>query len=126
MDRKDLKRRLSAILMADVVGYSRLMGQDELATLHTLTAYREVFRKQVGDHDGRVVNTPGDSVLAEFGSVVNCVACAVEVQREVAGKTRSCPTNAAWRRAEGWGGCRSGNANPMLAGSRAGYRNGET
>lgn len=91
MDQKGSKRRLSAILMADVVGYSRLMGRDEQATVHTLTAYREIFRKKSADHDGRVVNAPGDSILAEFNSVVNCVACAVKVQQEVAEKNAELP-----------------------------------
>ena len=77
------KRRLSAILSADAVSYSRLMGEDERATLRTLNAYREVFRQRVGAHEGRVVDTAGDSVLAVFDSVVEAVHCAIEVQREI-------------------------------------------
>jgi adenylate cyclase len=77
-------RKLTSILSADVVGYSQLMGQDESGTLATLKAYREVMRGLIGDHRGRVVNTAGDSLLAEFASVVNAVECAVKVQREIA------------------------------------------
>ncbi len=74
------KRRLAAILSADVVGYSRLMQDDEAATVDTLTKYREVFADLVERHDGRVVDSPGDNILAEFVSPVEAVECAVEVQ----------------------------------------------
>ena len=70
-------------MSADVAGYSRLMGDDERATMDTLNAYRDVFRKHISDHDGRVVDTAGDSVLAVFASVVEAVQCAVEVQGEL-------------------------------------------
>ena len=93
MEPTNAKRRLSAILMADVVGYSRLMGEDEQATLRTLTAHREVFAKYIAQHDGRVVNAPGDSILAEFGSVVDAVAAAAEIQRELAEKNAELPTS---------------------------------
>ena len=79
-----VERKLTTILSADVVGYSQLMGQDESGTLATLKTHREVMRGLIGDHRGRVVNTAGDSVLAEFASVVNAVECAVKVQREIA------------------------------------------
>jgi len=79
----EAKRRLVAILSADVAGYSRLMGDDERATMDTLTAYRQVFRKHISDHDGRVVDTAGDSVLSVFDSVVEAVHCAVDVQGEL-------------------------------------------
>jgi adenylate cyclase len=95
LDPTDAKRRLSAILMADVVGYSRLMGEDEQATLRTLTAHREIFSRHIKQHDGRVVNAPGDSVLAEFGSVVDAVRCAAEIQRELAEKNAELPTERA-------------------------------
>ena len=78
------KRRLAAILAADVAGYSRLMGDDERATMDTLNAYRAIFRQHIADHDGRVVDTAGDSVLAVFGSVVEAVESAVEVQAQIA------------------------------------------
>ena len=93
------KRKLAAILMADVVGYSRLMGEDEGATVRTLKSYREVFSSQISTHDGRVVNAPGDSVLAEFGSVVDAVAAAVEIQRELAGGV--CVSRAAYDQVKG-------------------------
>ena len=76
----DQKRRLAAILSADVVGYSRLMGDDEEATIAVLVDRREVFSERVEDHDGRVVDTAGDSVLCVFDSVVEAVRCAVEIQ----------------------------------------------
>ena len=72
-------RKLAAILAADVAGYSRLMADDERATVRTLTAYREIFSANVGAHQGRIVYTAGDSVLATFDSVVEAVEAAVEV-----------------------------------------------
>ncbi len=73
-------RRLAAIFAADVAGYSRLMGQDEVSTLRALTAHREIMDQLIVDHGGRIANTAGDSVLAEFPSAVDAVVCAVEVQ----------------------------------------------
>ena len=76
-----MERKLAAILCADVYGYSRLMGEDEEATLHTLTSYRSLLiDSQIESHHGRFVNSAGDSVLAEFASVVEAVNCAVEIQ----------------------------------------------
>ncbi|MCZ6770787.1 MAG: tetratricopeptide repeat protein [Proteobacteria bacterium] len=77
------KRRLRAILSADVAGYSRLMGDNEKATVKTLNAYRDVFSNSVADHAGRVVDTAGDSVLAVFESVVEAVDGALEIQTEL-------------------------------------------
>lgn len=77
------KRRLAAILHADVFGYSRLMSGDEAATLATLNEYRATFREQIGRHAGRVVDTSGDSVLAVFESVVECLGAALAVQHEL-------------------------------------------
>ena len=77
-------RKLTAILCADVVGYSRLMGADEEATIETLTAYRKVFTSEIKKHRGRVVDAKGDAILAEFASVVDAVNGAVEIQRELA------------------------------------------
>jgi adenylate cyclase len=77
------KRKLTAILSADVEGYSRLMGEDEDATIRTLTTYRELMSKIIQKHRGRVVDSPGDNLLAEFGSVVEAVRCAVEIQEEL-------------------------------------------
>ncbi|HTO85414.1 MAG TPA: adenylate/guanylate cyclase domain-containing protein, partial [Methylomirabilota bacterium] len=76
-----VERRLAAILAADVAGYSRLMGADEEGTLKTLTLYRGVITQFVEEHQGRVVATAGDSILAEFGSAVQAVRSAVAVQR---------------------------------------------
>ena len=76
----DQKHRLAAILSADVVGYSRLMGDDEEATIEVLVDCRDVFSTRVENHDGRVVDTAGDSVLSVFDSVVEAVRCAMEIQ----------------------------------------------
>jgi adenylate cyclase len=75
-----LERKLTAILCADVYGYSRLMGDDEEATHHTLISHRRIIDSLIEQHHGRFVNSAGDSVLAEFASVVNAVECAVEIQ----------------------------------------------
>ncbi len=74
------ERKLAAILSADVVSYSRLMGEDEVGALRTLTAYRVIIDALIAQHHGRIVGTAGDSVLAEFASVVDAVQCAVEIQ----------------------------------------------
>ncbi len=84
MDSAKVERRLAAILAADVVGYSRLMHADDRATLRLLNESRALFSQKVGEHDGRIVNAPGDSVLAEFASVVKAVECALELQRAFA------------------------------------------
>ena len=86
-----VERKLAAILSADVQGYSRLMGADEESTLRTLTAYREVFFDEIARNRGRVVNAPGDALLAEFASVVDAVGCAVEIQRELAERNETLP-----------------------------------
>jgi adenylate cyclase len=78
-----LERKLSAIFAADVEGYSRLMGQDEVGTLRTLTAYRVIIDHLIASHRGRIFTTAGDSVLADFASAVDAVECAVEVQEAV-------------------------------------------
>jgi adenylate cyclase len=84
-------RKLTAILSADVKGYSRLMGEDEEATVRTLTAYRAVMANLIQKHRGRVVDSPGDNVLAEFKSVVDAVRCAVEVQKELQTRNAELP-----------------------------------
>jgi len=76
------KRKLAAILSADAVGYSRLMAEDETATVKTIASYREIMASLVKQHRGRVVDSPGDNLLAEFSSVVDAVQCAVAVQNE--------------------------------------------
>ena len=80
-------RRLAAILAADVVGYSRLMGADEEGTHERVkTHLAELFGPKIGEHHGRIVKTTGDGVLAEFASVVDAVRCAAEIQRAMAGR----------------------------------------
>ena len=83
MTAEKIKRKLTAILSADVKGYSRLMREDEEGTLQTLNAYKEVIFNFIQQHRGRVVGTAGDSVLAEYASVVDAVKCAVEIQKEL-------------------------------------------
>jgi adenylate cyclase len=83
MATQDFKRKLTAILSADVKGYSRLMGEDDEATVRTITAYREVITEVVQKHRGRVVDSPGDNILAEFASVIDAVGSAVEIQEEL-------------------------------------------
>ena len=85
-------RRLAAILAADVAGYSRLMGADEEGTLERLKALRrELSDPKIEEHHGRIVKTTGDGLLVEFASVVDAVRCAVDVQREMAGRNAAVP-----------------------------------
>ena len=86
MTTQEVKRKLIAILSADVKGYSRLMGEDEKGTVRTLNAYKQVMTGLIQHHHGRLMDAPGDNVLAEFASVVDAVECAVEIQKEL--KTR--------------------------------------
>ena len=80
-----VERRLAAIFAADVAGYSRLMSQDEAGTLRALAAARAVMDGLIAEYGGRIANTAGDSVLAEFPSAVDAVQCAVAVQERLAG-----------------------------------------
>jgi adenylate cyclase len=93
MTTKDFKRKLSAIFSADVAGYSRLMGEDEAATVEAITACREIMGELIRQHRGRVVDSPGDNLLAEFGSVVDAVQCAVAVQKEFQTRNSELPEN---------------------------------
>jgi adenylate cyclase len=93
MAEEGFKRKLAAILSADVEGYSRLMDDDEEKTVRTLTAFRNAIADLVQQFRGRVVDTPGDNVLAEFTSVVDSVNCAVEIQRELAERNVELPYN---------------------------------
>jgi adenylate cyclase len=87
-----MARRLAAILAADVVGYSRLMGADEAGTLAALRAVRREFiEPNIAEHHGRVVKLMGDGALVEFGSVVDAVHCAVELQQGMAERARDRP-----------------------------------
>ena len=91
MTTEKVKRKLTAILSADVKGYSRLMGEDEELTLRMLSAYKEVMGSLIQQYRGRVVGTAGDSVLAEFASVVDAVQCAVEIQQVLRAKNAVLP-----------------------------------
>jgi len=91
MTQEDFKRKLAAILSADVEGYSRLMDDDEEATIRTLTAYRSAMTRLIQQYRGRVVDTTGDNLLAEFASAVDAVNCAVEIQRELAERNAELP-----------------------------------
>jgi adenylate cyclase len=85
-------RRLAAIVSADVVGYSRLMGEDETATLGAMKAHRrELWTPNIEGHDGRVVGTAGDSILVEFQSAVAAIECSVAIQRGMAERNVSLP-----------------------------------
>lgn len=86
-----VKRRLTTVLCADVHGYSRLMEADETGTLETLRRYRTAITGLVDRHDGRIVNTWGDAVIAEFASVVEAVQCAVEIQQEISNQDSDPP-----------------------------------
>ena len=81
-----MERKLTAILCADAHGYSRLMGDDEEGTLRTLSSHRKLIDSLIEQHHGRFVNSAGDSVLADFTSVVNAVQCAVEIQTTLKSK----------------------------------------
>jgi TolB-like protein/class 3 adenylate cyclase len=84
LEARSVERKLAAIFAADVEGYSRLMGQDEVGTLRTLTAYRVIIDRLIASHRGRIFNTAGDSLVADFASAVDAMQCAVEVQDAIA------------------------------------------
>jgi class 3 adenylate cyclase len=86
-----IKRRLAAILAADIAGYSRLMGEDEAATVRDLKAHQAVVLPLVGRYGGRIIDTAGDGVLAEFPSVINATECAVEIQTIMATRNEGVP-----------------------------------
>jgi len=93
MVQEGFKRKLTAILSADVEGYSRLMDDDEEATVRTLTSYRSAITDLVQQFRGRIVDAPGDNILADFPSVVDAVNCAVEIQRDLAERNSELPDN---------------------------------
>ena len=93
MSDQGFKRKLSAILSADVKGYSRLMGDNEEATVRTIKAYRSAINDLAQQYRGRIVDSPGDNILAEFNSVVDAINCAVEIQRDLAERNAEMPYN---------------------------------
>jgi len=84
MSPQEFERKLTAILSADVAGYSRLMGEDEDFTIRTLTGHREMMATLIREHKGRVIDSRGDNLFAVFSSVTRAVDCVVEIQREMA------------------------------------------
>ena len=86
MSTPPIERKLAAILSADVAGYSRLMGADEAGTLAALSAHREVIDELIRQRNGRIASTAGDSILAEFPSVMEAVQCGVEIQQAMAAR----------------------------------------
>jgi len=97
MATKELKRKLAAIFSADVKGYSSLMDTDENSTVLTLITYRKEISSLVNKHRGRVVDSPGDNLLAEFASVVDAVQCAVKVQEKLKSKNKELPKDSRMR-----------------------------
>ena len=93
MNSQEFKRKLTAVFSADVAGYSRLMGDNETETVKTLTAYRKIMAELVQQHRGRVIDSPGDNILAEFGSVVDAVQCSVAAQNEFKARNAELPEN---------------------------------
>src|SRR5262245_5562469 len=86
-----LKRRLAAILAADVAGYSRLMGEDEAATVQALKGHQAAILPMIARHEGRIIDTAGDGILAEFPSVVGAAECAIEIQAVMAARNEAIP-----------------------------------
>jgi adenylate cyclase len=93
MSSREFKRKLTAVFSADVAGYSRLMGEDETSTVKTLEAYKQIMFALTKQHRGRVVDSPGDNLLAEFGSVVDAVQCGVAIQKELQARNADLPEN---------------------------------
>ena len=91
MPQEGFKRKLTAILSADAIGYSRLMRDDEEATVRDIAAHRVLISDIVQQHHRRVVDSPGDNILAEFASVVDAVQCAVEIQKKLIEKNEALP-----------------------------------
>jgi adenylate cyclase len=91
--RSDTQRKLTTIFCADVQDYTRLMGADEEGTLAMLKHYRDAMSRLIEAHGGRVINTWGDGVIAEFPSVVECVRAAMDIQNELAGQNAARPAD---------------------------------
>ena len=90
-----IKRRLAAILAADIAGYSRIMHGDEAATVRDLKSHQSVILPLIGRHGGRIIDTAGDGILAEFPSVIGATECAVEIQAVMAERNEGVPRAAA-------------------------------
>ena len=86
-----IQRRLAAILAADIAGYSRLMHEDEAATVQDLKAHQRVILPLIGRHGGRIIDTAGDGIMAEFPSVISATECAVEIQTVMAERNEGVP-----------------------------------
>jgi len=86
-----IQRKLRAIFSADVKGYSKLMGDDDEHTINTITAYREIITELIEAHHGRVVDAPGDNILAEFSGALNAVSSAIEIQKKLETQNSSLP-----------------------------------
>jgi adenylate cyclase len=93
MGAEGFRRKITAIMSADVVGYSRLMGDDETATVQTLAIFKNVMSVLIDQHRGRVIDSPGDNMLSEFASVVDAVQCAVAIQKELSSRNAELPEN---------------------------------
>jgi class 3 adenylate cyclase len=93
MTEERARRKLSGILSADAVGYSRLMQDDEASTIRTLAGSKELMTNLIQQYRGRVVDAPGDNLLAEFGSVVDAIECAVKIQQELKATNEELPDN---------------------------------
>jgi adenylate cyclase len=93
LEAPSVERKLAAIFAADVAGYSTLMGRDEVGTLRTLTAYRVIIDRLIASHRGRIFNTAGDSLVADFASAVDAVQCAVAVQEALANENADRPAD---------------------------------
>ena len=93
MGAEGFKRKITAIMSSDVVGYSKLMGDDEAATVKTLESYKGVMSALIDQHRGRVIDSPGDNMLSEFASVVDAVQCAVAIQKELNSRNAELPEN---------------------------------
>lgn len=93
MTENGIQRQLKAILSADVKGYSKLMGEDDESTVNTITAYREIISDFIEKHQGRVVDSPGDNILAEFGSTLNAVKSAIAIQQRLEKENEKLPAD---------------------------------
>jgi len=91
MESGGFERKLTTVLSADVAGYSRLMSEDDSSTVQTLKGHRNMMASLISKYQGRVVDSPGDNLLAEFKSVIQAVNCAVEIQREMAERNEELP-----------------------------------